>query len=37
MANIEGVWDVIAAACAKVLSPSQPSPASGGGGDEPRP
>jgi very-short-patch-repair endonuclease len=31
--NIEGVWDVIAATSAAAISPSPPSPASGGGRD----
>jgi very-short-patch-repair endonuclease len=29
--NLEGVWEVIAAACVAAVSPSLPSPASGGG------
>ncbi|HTV27634.1 MAG TPA: DUF559 domain-containing protein [Xanthobacteraceae bacterium] len=33
MTNLEGVWDVIAAAVVKAVAPSLPSPASGGGFD----
>ena len=31
MTNLEGVWTVIAAAVVEAVTPSQPSPASGGG------